>query len=169
MPPALDARIDALADRPARAERGLRWWMFAPAVAAVAVALVIVAVVKPGGDGIPEGAPPWYASSELEGGSDSAPPTQLLSDAATQTPGGAPVIETAGRLLRVRTGPGPEYPVKRTLPDGARVRIICTTTGPLVTGPFGTTDVWDGLDDGGRVSDAFVYTGTSAPVAPACP
>ncbi|MFI9402026.1 CAP domain-containing protein [Nocardia sp. NPDC052316] len=51
---------------------------------------------------------------------------------------------------------------------GARVRIVCTTRGDRVTGSWGATDVWDRLDSGRWISDAFVDTGTDEPAAPDC-
>jgi hypothetical protein len=167
LPPELDARIETLAAPPARRPwAGLRAWMLAPAAVAIAVAVVVVVATHPGDTGPPK--PAWFSSSELEGSKSVPPPTELLSDATTQTPGGAPVIETGGPRLIVRSGPGPGFERVRPLDDGDRVRIICVAKGPQILGPLGTSDLWDGLAEGGYVSDAFVFTGTAAPVVPAC-
>ena len=42
---------------------------------------------------------------------------------------------------------------------GARVPIYCQTPGQTISGPYGTTNVWDNIDDGQFISDAYVYTG----------
>lgn len=70
--------------------------------------------------------------------------------------------------VNVRSGPGTTYSVLRTVSDGTVIQIACTARGTSVTGPLGTTDLWDRMPDGGYISDAFVDTGTSDPVAPPC-
>lgn len=70
--------------------------------------------------------------------------------------------------VNVRSGPGTSYSVVRQAYDGDVIQISCTARGSTVTGPLGTTDLWDRMPDGGYISDAFVDTGTSDPVAPPC-
>jgi uncharacterized protein YraI len=74
----------------------------------------------------------------------------------------------AGYTVNVRTGPGTSYPAIATVSGGQRVAIACTVRGQTVNGPYGATDVWDYIHLEGYVSDAFVYTGQSTPVGPAC-
>lgn len=73
-----------------------------------------------------------------------------------------------GVRLNVRRGPGTQYPIVRILPEGARVPIFCQTPGTTVTGPYGTTNIWDNIDDGEFVSDAYVNTGSDGYVRPRC-
>ena len=73
-----------------------------------------------------------------------------------------------GVRLNVRSGPGTGYPIVRVLPEGAKVPIYCQTPGTTVTGPYGTSNIWDNIDDGQYVSDAYVYTGADGYVAPRC-
>ncbi|WP_432058612.1 SH3 domain-containing protein [Streptomyces sp. bgisy022] len=73
-----------------------------------------------------------------------------------------------GYRLNVRSGPGTGYAVVRVLAEGARVRITCQTTGTRVTGPYGTSSVWDCIGSGQYVSDAYIYTGSDGYVAPRC-
>lgn len=73
-----------------------------------------------------------------------------------------------GVRLNVRSGPGTSYTIVRVLPEGASVPIFCQTPGTTVTGPYGTTNIWDNIDDGEYVSDAYVYTGTDGYVASRC-
>lgn len=73
-----------------------------------------------------------------------------------------------GVRLNVRRGPGTQYSIVRVLPEGAKVPIFCQTTGTTVTGPYGTSNVWDNIDDGEFVADAYVYTGADGYVAPRC-
>ncbi|MEV6168414.1 hypothetical protein AB0L99_09350 [Streptomyces sp. NPDC051954] len=70
--------------------------------------------------------------------------------------------------LNVRLGPGTNYTIVRVLPIGARVPIFCQTPGTTVTGPYGTSNIWDNIDDGEYVSDAYVNTGSDGYVAPRC-
>lgn len=73
-----------------------------------------------------------------------------------------------GVRLNVRRGPGTNYPVTRVLPEGAKVPIFCQTPGTTVTGPYGTTNIWDNIDDSEFVSDAYVNTGSDGYVRPRC-
>ncbi|MFI9465864.1 SH3 domain-containing protein [Streptomyces sp. NPDC052492] len=73
-----------------------------------------------------------------------------------------------GYRLNVRSGPGTGYSVVRVLAEGARVRINCQTTGTLVTGPYGTSAMWDNIGNGQYVSDTYILTGSDGYVAPRC-
>ncbi|MFF3911004.1 SH3 domain-containing protein [Streptomyces sp. NPDC001848] len=73
-----------------------------------------------------------------------------------------------GVRLNVRSGPGTGYAIVRVLAEGAKVPIFCQTPGSTVTGPYGTTNIWDNIDDGEYVSDAYVHTGADGYVAPRC-
>ncbi|WP_326754072.1 SH3 domain-containing protein [Streptomyces hirsutus] len=77
-----------------------------------------------------------------------------------------PVAE--GVQLNVRSGPGTSYAIVRTLPVGAQVPINCQTPGTTVTGPYGTSNIWDNISNGQYVSDAYVKTGSDGYVAPRC-
>ncbi|MFC8173194.1 SH3 domain-containing protein [Streptomyces sp. NPDC013012] len=73
-----------------------------------------------------------------------------------------------GYRLNVRSGPSTQYPIVRSLPLGATVAISCQKYGESVTGPYGTTRVWDGIGPGEYVSDSYVRTGSDGFVAPRC-
>ncbi|MFD0057769.1 SH3 domain-containing protein [Streptomyces sp. NPDC015140] len=73
-----------------------------------------------------------------------------------------------GYRLNVRSGPGTGYTIVRTLPEGASVSIGCQTPGTRVSGPYGTSNIWDSIGSGQYVSDAYVRTGTDGYVAPRC-
>src|SRR6516162_5421580 len=77
-------------------------------------------------------------------------------------------VNSQGTPLNKRSGPGTNYPVVGSVPDGTTVTIVCQTTGTTETGDWGATDLWDCLDDNTYVSDAFVYTGTNDMIAPPC-
>lgn len=72
--------------------------------------------------------------------------------------------------LKQREGPGPGYKERgRRLSDGERVLVICQTSGKPPPGV--TTRVWNLLDDGLYVSDAFVDTpghGRFSSIFPRC-
>ncbi|MFI1728526.1 SH3 domain-containing protein [Streptomyces acidicola] len=73
-----------------------------------------------------------------------------------------------GVRLNVRSGPGTNYSIVRVLPEGARVPIYCQRPGETISGPYGTTNIWDNIADGDYISDAYVYTGSDGYVAPRC-
>ncbi|MFJ4872327.1 peptidase [Streptomyces sp. NPDC088757] len=73
-----------------------------------------------------------------------------------------------GYRLNVRSGPGTQYPIVRSLPLNATVAISCQKYGETVTGPYGTTRVWDNIALGEYVSDSYVRTGSDGFVAPRC-
>lgn len=73
-----------------------------------------------------------------------------------------------GVRLNVRNGPGTSYSVVRVLPEGAKVPIYCQTPGTSVSGPYGTSNIWDNISNGQYVSDAYVLTGSDGYVADRC-
>ncbi|MFC9081355.1 SH3 domain-containing protein [Streptomyces sp. NPDC057062] len=73
-----------------------------------------------------------------------------------------------GVRLNVRSGPGTGYAVVRVLIEGAKVPIFCQTPGTTVTGPYGTSNIWDNIDSGEYVSDAYVKTGSDGYIASRC-
>ncbi|MGC3003889.1 SH3 domain-containing protein [Streptomyces sp. G35A] len=73
-----------------------------------------------------------------------------------------------GVRLNVRSGPGTGYAVVRALPEGAQIPIYCQTPGTTVTGPYGTSNIWDNIGSGQYVADAYVRTGSDGYVAPRC-
>ncbi|MDN0197984.1 SH3 domain-containing protein [Streptomyces sp. S.PNR 29] len=73
-----------------------------------------------------------------------------------------------GVRLNVRSGPGTGYPIVKVLPEGAQVAIYCQSPGTTVTGPYGTTNIWDNIASGQFVSDAYVNTGSDGYIRPRC-
>jgi uncharacterized protein YraI len=73
-----------------------------------------------------------------------------------------------GVRLNVRSGPGTSYSIVRVLSEGARVPIYCQTPGTTVTGPYGTSNIWDNISNGQYVSDSYVNTGSDGYVASRC-
>ncbi|MCX5605231.1 SH3 domain-containing protein [Streptomyces phaeochromogenes] len=73
-----------------------------------------------------------------------------------------------GYTVNVRSGPGTQYRVVRTLAVGSKVPIFCQRPGETISGPYGTTNIWDNIKVGEYVSDAFVKTGSDGYVAPRC-
>ncbi|MFI0929395.1 SH3 domain-containing protein [Streptomyces sp. NPDC021012] len=70
--------------------------------------------------------------------------------------------------VNVRSGPGTKYPIVRTLLAGVSVPIYCQTAGETITGPYGTTNLWDNIASDEFVSDAYVHTGSDGYVARHC-
>ncbi|MFE3167453.1 SH3 domain-containing protein [Streptomyces sp. NPDC059224] len=95
------------------------------------------------------------------GGEDEAVAT--LAASSVKTYAVAP-----GVRLNVRSGPGTGYNITRTLPEGTRVPIFCQTPGTTVAGYYGTSNIWDNIDNGEYVSDAYVHTGSDGYVADRC-
>ncbi|MEW1615442.1 MULTISPECIES: SH3 domain-containing protein [unclassified Streptomyces] len=73
-----------------------------------------------------------------------------------------------GHRVNVRTGPGTSYRIVRTLPLGMKVPIYCQKPGERVTGPYGTSNLWDNIANGQFISDTYVLTGADGYVAPRC-
>lgn len=73
-----------------------------------------------------------------------------------------------GYSVNVRTGPGTSYSVVRTLTAGSKVSIFCQRPGDTVSGPYGTSNIWDNIANGEYVADAYVKTGSDGYVAPRC-
>nr|WP_223183482.1 MULTISPECIES: SH3 domain-containing protein [unclassified Streptomyces] len=73
-----------------------------------------------------------------------------------------------GYRVNVRSGPGTQYAVVRQLAAGATVTISCQVYGEWVTGPYGTTRIWDCVAAGQYISDSYVHTGSDGFVAARC-
>jgi hypothetical protein len=77
-------------------------------------------------------------------------------------------IHSGGGNVNLRAGPGTDYAIVGTIAQNTAVSIDCIGYGTAVSGPFGTTTVWDEIGNGHWVTDAFVDTGTNAPIAMPC-
>lgn len=86
----------------------------------------------------------------------------------------AEAVATAARTyaviasVNVRSGPGTSYAKVGRLSAGARVTIQCQKAGETITGPGGTSKLWDRIGSGRWVSDTHVRTGSTGYVAPHC-
>jgi hypothetical protein len=83
---------------------------------------------------------------------------------------GSGTVNTGGGTLNVRSGPGTSYSIVDSVADGTSVSIYCQAAGTSVTGPRGTTNIWDRIGTNRYVSDAYVLTGYSGyiPNVPRC-
>ncbi|MFD9907889.1 SH3 domain-containing protein [Streptomyces sp. NPDC059063] len=70
--------------------------------------------------------------------------------------------------VNVRSGPGTSYAKVGRISAGTRVTISCQRSGEKVTGPTGTSNIWDKIGSGRYVSDTYVRTGSNGYVAPRC-
>ncbi|MEI5098532.1 SH3 domain-containing protein [Streptomyces sp. PmtG] len=70
--------------------------------------------------------------------------------------------------VNVRSGPGTSYEKVGRVQAGALVTISCQKPGERVTGPTGTSNIWDRIGSGRYVSDTYVRTGSNGYVAPRC-
>jgi surface antigen len=86
----------------------------------------------------------------------------VAADAAKGT------VNTSGAKLTIRKGPGTGYAAVGSLKKGAKVNIVCQTTGSTVRGRYGTSNIWNKIGNGRFVSDAYVYTGSDGMVAKRC-
>ncbi|WP_424213125.1 peptidase [Streptomyces sp. BI20] len=73
-----------------------------------------------------------------------------------------------GTSLNVRSGPGTNYGIVDVLPAGSTVGIRCQAPGTTVTGPYGTSNIWDCVGNGQYVSDTYVKTGRDGYVTARC-
>ncbi|MBL1101703.1 SH3 domain-containing protein [Streptomyces coffeae] len=100
------------------------------------------------------------------------------NEAAMEETAGAQSVESAaaavtyptapGHQVSVRSGPGTHHRLIRVLPYNTRVPIRCQRHGQKVSGPYGTTDIWDSIAPGEYVSDAYVKTGSDGMVTVPC-
>ncbi|WP_406198909.1 MULTISPECIES: SH3 domain-containing protein [unclassified Streptomyces] len=102
----------------------------------------------------------------LDGGEEKAADAAVTMAATAAAVPYYPVAP--GVRLNVRSGPGTSYPIIKVLSEGIRVAIYCQTPGTRVTGPYGTTNIWDNIASGEYVSDAYVRTGSDGYVRPRC-
>ncbi|UUN28427.1 peptidase [Streptomyces sp. FIT100] len=73
-----------------------------------------------------------------------------------------------GYRVNVRSGPGTQYQIVRVLQYDAQVPINCQKPGETITGPYGTSNIWDNIANGQFISDAYVNTGSDGYVAVRC-
>ncbi|MFE2419524.1 SH3 domain-containing protein [Streptomyces hokutonensis] len=73
-----------------------------------------------------------------------------------------------GTSVNVRSGPGTGYTIVRVLPVGSQVPIFCQTPGTTVSGYYGTSNIWDNIDNGEYISDTYVNTGSDGYIAAHC-
>lgn len=69
---------------------------------------------------------------------------------------GTGTVHAGGTYLNVRTGPSTATPKISTLPQSARVTVVCQTPGQRIVGNVRTTNLWNRLPSGAYVSDAYV-------------
>jgi len=77
-------------------------------------------------------------------------------------------VRTSGVPLTIRSGAGTGFSAVGSVANGTKVTIHCQKQGEAISGPFGTSALWDRIGSGQYVSDAYVYTGSDGRVAPAC-
>ncbi|MFI6351015.1 SH3 domain-containing protein [Streptomyces sp. NPDC050560] len=70
--------------------------------------------------------------------------------------------------VNVRSGPGLGYGVVGALRAGTYVSIGCQKDGQTITGPLGTSRIWDRIGSGRYVTDTYIRTGSDGYVAPRC-
>ncbi|KUJ67596.1 hypothetical protein ACZ90_27550 [Streptomyces albus subsp. albus] len=70
--------------------------------------------------------------------------------------------------VNVRRGPSTTSPLVRVLAYDVRVQIRCQLHGEKISGPYGTTDIWDNIGPGEYISDAYVKTGSDGFVTVRC-
>ncbi|WP_149830595.1 SH3 domain-containing protein [Streptomyces tailanensis] len=96
------------------------------------------------------------------------PSTTAATAAATVTAAVRYYSVAPGVRVNVRSGPSTSYSIVRVLAEGAEVPIYCQTPGQTISGPYGTTNLWDNIANGQYISDAYVYTGSDGYVAGRC-
>lgn len=122
------------------------------------------------GAGEPEAAPTALAEPGTSPGASAAASAvaETLSATATATARVRAYPVAPGVRLNVRSGPGTDYRIVRVLPEDTTVPIYCQRPGDSVSGPYGTSNLWDCIANSQYVSDAYVRTGSDGYVAPRC-
>ncbi|MFE4211403.1 SH3 domain-containing protein [Streptomyces sp. NPDC056844] len=99
---------------------------------------------------------------------DTATEAVVAEEVATLAAGTVVYPIAPGYRVNVRRGPGTQYGIVRTLPYGMSVPVYCQKPGERVTGPYGTSNIWDNIANGQFVADAYVHTGSDGYIAPRC-
>lgn len=73
-----------------------------------------------------------------------------------------------GNVYNLRNGPGTNYKKVGTIGGGYTVIITCQRRGEAITGPYGTTRLWNKLKNGKWITDAYIYSGSNGRLAKAC-
>ncbi|SCL22921.1 SH3 domain-containing protein [Micromonospora pallida] len=83
---------------------------------------------------------------------------------------GSGTVHSGTAVLNVRSGPGTGYAVVGSVSGGSSVSVYCQATGTSVTGPYGTSTIWNRIGTNRYISDAYVNTGYSGyiPNVPRC-
>ncbi|WP_327325316.1 peptidase [Streptomyces sp. NBC_01210] len=108
------------------------------------------------------------AVEEVQNGVEGVEVAAAAGAAADESLGAKRYPVAPGCRLNVRSGPGTNYRLIKVLPLGARVPINCQKPGESVSGPYGTTNIWDNIANGQFVSDAYVQTGSDGYVTIRC-
>ena len=79
-------------------------------------------------------------------------------------------INSQGSVINVRTASSTQSTIVGTVVQDQYVHIVCTSYGEAVSGPWGTTGLWDRIDSPyyGYISDEWLNTATGAPVVGSC-
>lgn len=104
----------------------------------------------------------------LAAGSTAAALAMLFTTAGTAAAEMVRYPVAPGYRVNVRSGPGTQFRIVRTLALDVRVPIYCQMPGETVTGPYGTSNIWDNIAPGEFVADAYVKTGSDGYVARRC-
>lgn len=116
----------------------------------------------------------WSAYAHGATTAEPAPPSGPPAPPAQPAPPGyhagfkAAVDRHATGGVSGHMGPGNAYRVGPTRVKGASVWIVCYVAGQSITGPYGTTAIWDLSDDGYYYADAWIFTGSNSAVVPRC-
>ncbi|MFD5037870.1 SH3 domain-containing protein [Streptomyces sp. NPDC058378] len=107
--------------------------------------------------------------ADVTGTTVTATAEAVVAEEVTTLAAGTVVYPIApGYRVNVRRGPGTQYGIVRTLPYGMSVPVYCQKPGERVTGPYGTSNIWDNIANGQFVADAYVHTGSDGYIAPRC-
>ncbi|MBE8470953.1 SH3 domain-containing protein [Streptomyces justiciae] len=90
----------------------------------------------------------------------------VLGTASQAAAAGYPVVGTSD--VNARSGPGTSYQIIKTYKPGTTLTLVCQTPGETITGPLGTSNIWDKTADGVYVSDTYVKTGSDGYVTRRC-
>ncbi|MFF4270027.1 hypothetical protein [Streptomyces sp. NPDC001536] len=90
----------------------------------------------------------------------------VLGTASVASAASYPIVGTSN--VNARSGPGTSYQIIKTYKPGTNISIVCQTPGETITGPLGTSNIWDKTSDGVFVSDTYVKTGSDGYVVRQC-
>lgn len=105
------------------------------------------------------------ASALMAAGTASAAPVSSTADAPVTA---AAMYETGPETTVIHKTPSSSAPTNGSLGPRTTIEISCQTEGSSVSGPYGTSTIWDKIGYQKYIPDSYVNTGSDGYVTKRC-